>query len=103
MNPVTFSPEAEGEITAAALWYEDQRRGLAARFLAEVNAVAGVLPERPKSFPRLTDVAPDLEIRRALLPNFPYAVVFIELNSEIRILAVCHAKRRPGYWLDRVQ
>ena len=44
----------------------------------------------------------DLVIRWALLPRFPYAVIFMDLGTEIRVLAVAHAKRRPGYWLDRV-
>jgi len=26
----------------------------------------------------------------------------MDLGTEIRVLAVAHAKRRPGYWLDRV-
>jgi hypothetical protein len=30
-------------------------------------------------------------------------LVFIELSAEIRILAVAHAKREPGYWLNRIQ
>jgi hypothetical protein len=29
-------------------------------------------------------------------------VIFMDLGTEIRVLAVAHAKRRPGYWLDRV-
>jgi len=41
-------------------------------------------------------------IRRALLPRFPYAVIFMDLGEHIRVLAVAHAKRRPGYWLGRV-
>ena len=41
-------------------------------------------------------------ITRARLPRFPYAVIFMDLGTEIRVLAVAHAKRRPGYWLDRV-
>jgi hypothetical protein len=44
----------------------------------------------------------DLDTRRAMLPCFPYGVVFLELGTEIRILAVAHAKRQHGYWLDRV-
>jgi len=39
----------------------------------------------------------------ALLPRFPYAMIFMDLGTEIRVLAVAHAKRRPGYWLDRVE
>ena len=57
----------------------------------------------PESFPRLLDVPEDLEIRRALLPRFPYALVFISTGVEIQVIAVAHTKRRPGYWLDRVR
>jgi hypothetical protein len=32
----------------------------------------------------------------------PFALVFTELPTEVRILAIAHAKRRPGYWLYRV-
>jgi hypothetical protein len=48
-------------------------------------------------------MAVDLEVRRALLPRFPYALVFLELQAEIRVLAVAHAKRHPDYWLNRLQ
>jgi len=26
----------------------------------------------------------------------------MDLEEHVRVLAVAHAKRRPGYWLDRV-
>lgn len=44
----------------------------------------------------------DLEIRRALMVRYPYALVFFELKDEIRIIAVAHDKRRPNYWLYRL-
>ena len=28
---------------------------------------------------------------------------FLELQTEIRVLAVAHAKRHPDYWLNRLQ
>ena len=61
-----------------------------------------LVDERPRSFPRLQDVDATLEIRRALLARFPYALVFLVREDEVRVLAVAHAKRRPGYWLSRV-
>jgi hypothetical protein len=30
------------------------------------------------------------------------ALIFVDLGDHVRILAVAHSKRRPGYWLDRV-
>jgi hypothetical protein len=30
-------------------------------------------------------------------------VVFVEVGDEIRVIAVMHAKRRPGYWMRRLE
>jgi hypothetical protein len=38
-----------------------------------------------------------------VLRRFPYAVVFLELETEIRILAFAHKRRRPAYWQQRLR
>lgn len=80
-----------------------QAAGLEAEFLAEVERIVTLIGRSPGSFPRLVDLPRDLAIRRALLPRFPYAVIFMDLGREVRVLAVAHAKRQPGYWLSRVE
>ena len=102
VKPVRLSTEAADELEKSADWYGARGEGLAVGFLEEFERVASLIGSRPASFPRLHDVAPELEIRRALLPRFPYALVFLDLGPEVRIIAVAHAKRRPGYWLHRV-
>jgi toxin ParE1/3/4 len=99
---VRLSPEAIDELVEAAEWYQSRRPGLESEFLAEVDRVLPLIASSPKAFPRLLDLPADLEIRRALLPRFPYALIFMDLSEHIRVLAVAHAKRRPRYWLDRV-
>jgi hypothetical protein len=37
-----------------------------------------------------------------MLKRYPYFVVFRELPRKIQIIAVAHAKRRPGYWTKRL-
>ena len=103
MNVVRLSPEAVDELVEAAVWYRARQPGLELEFLAEVDRVLPLIGSSPASFPRLLDVPENLVIRRALLPRFPYAVIFMDLGTEVRVLAVAHAKRRPGYWLDRVE
>jgi len=103
VSVVRLSPEAVDELVEMAAWYRGQRPGLELEFLAEVDRVLPLIGGSPASFPRLIDVPEDLMIRRALLPRFPYAVIFMDLVAEVRVLAVAHAKRRPGYWLDRVE
>jgi plasmid stabilization system protein ParE len=102
MKPLSLAAEAIDELSEAAGWYESKRPGLASEFLDEIERILPLIQDRPRSFPRLLDPAPELEIRRAFLPRFPYAIVFIELRLEVRVLAVAHAKRRPGYWLHRI-
>ena len=103
MKPARLAPEAVTELADAAVWYESRSRGLAGKFLQEFETVLRLIESRPASFPRLLDTSPELNIRRALLPRFPYASIFIELPSEFRIVAVAHVKRRPGYWLNRIR
>ena len=103
MTPVRFAPEVPDELAEAVLWYEARRQGLGAQLLADIEGTLPVVGSRPRSFPRLQDVDPTLEIRRALLVRFPYALVFLVRPDEVRVLAVAHAKRRPGYWLSRVR
>jgi len=37
-----------------------------------------------------------------ILDHDPYFVVFRELPRKIQIVAGAHAKRRPGYWTNRL-
>ncbi|MFT3773377.1 MAG: hypothetical protein QM820_48985 [Minicystis sp.] len=101
---IELAPEAVDEIAEAATWYEEQRAGLSAEFLLEVDRSLAQIAERPATFARLRDVPEDLVIRRALLDRFPFGLVFLELpGDKLRVLAVAHTKRRPGYWLRRVK
>jgi plasmid stabilization system protein ParE len=102
VSDVRLSSEAVVELAEAAAWYAARRPGLALEFLAEVERILPLIGNSPTSFPRLLDLPAELVIRRALLPRFPYAVIFMNLETEVRILAVAHVKRRPGYWLNRV-
>ncbi len=103
MIPVRFAPEVADDLVAAVRWYEERRAGLGDELLAELESILPIIGSRPRSFPRLVTKSPAYEIRRALLPRFPYAIVFLVRAEELRVLAVAHAKRRPGYWLGRVR
>ena len=90
---------AREELLAAVIWYEDQREGLGAEFLAAVDDALARIEQAPESFPQDRF---DKRARRALVSRFPYAVVFVVHESEVRIVAFMHAKRLPGYWASRV-
>jgi hypothetical protein len=95
-------PEAKQELAAAAAWYEERREGLGRELLAEVDAVLAAIARRPSRFPLYPRVSADLGVRRAAARSFPYSIAFIELATVVRVLAIAHEKRRPGYWVGRL-
>ncbi len=103
MKSLRFSPESVEELAEAAAWYASQRPELAEWFLEEIARALKSAQTRPASFPRLRDLPSDLVVRRVLLPKFPYVALFLEMDDNIRIIAVAHYKRDPDYWLNRLE
>ncbi|MDH4083253.1 MAG: type II toxin-antitoxin system RelE/ParE family toxin [Nitrospira sp.] len=93
---LVVQPQADLDIQAAAVWYEDQRSGLGVRFLDELGLVFQRIETNPRQFSRLEG-----EVRRALLHHFPYGVYFIEVSEAIIVLAVLHLHRDPDVWKSR--
>lgn len=98
-----FDDESLTEIRGAAHWYDRQRRGLGDEFLEALELRLNELRDSPALAGRVPHAPPDVPVRRVLLTRFPYAIVFLETDEEIRVIAVVHGKRKPGYWLRRVK
>lgn len=96
-----YHPEARRELDEAVDWYEDAATGLGADFFDEVEAAVRDACEHPVRWPLFPSVDPALAVRRRVL-RFPYSVAWLVQPDQIVIVAVAHAKRRPGYWLDRL-
>lgn len=101
-KPVRFAHAARTEVLEAARWYEQQRRGLRAEFLVSLDEAVVRMVEIGGSLERIPLGDPAFPIRRIHLRRFPYSLVFIELPTRIRVLALAHAARRPGYWRTRI-
>jgi len=95
--------EAEEELRQAARWYDQRRPGLGSEFLSAVAAAFSLLAEQPTLGAPVPGVRTDLPTRRVLLRRFPYAIVFLEVDATVRILAIAHQRRRPGYWIERLR
>jgi toxin ParE1/3/4 len=95
---VSLASEAEHELVAAAKYYTAQANlELGEAFLSEFERSALLLAEYPSIGTRWRGTTRRLPLRR-----FPYTVVYVVRNAEIRIIAVAHQSRRPGYWRGRV-
>lgn len=56
------------------------------------------IAERPEAWQPLSQ-----GLRRYLMGRFPYGIVFRVQGTNIKIYAVMHLKRRPGYWSKRLK
>lgn len=90
--------DASEELAEAVQWYEARCRGLGREFFDTVVQAIEGLPANPEIG---TPLSADRRTRRLLLARFPYAIVYRLSPSEMIIVAVAHAKRRPGYWRRR--
>ncbi|MGH9784921.1 MAG: type II toxin-antitoxin system RelE/ParE family toxin [Terriglobia bacterium] len=93
-----FHPEAEQEFVEAAAYYERNVTGLGQRFGSEVRHAV----ERLLEYPELGSPL-DADLRRLVLIRFPYVLIYGSTPDMLRIVAVAHARRRPGYWRARVE
>jgi len=59
--------------------------------------------EAPHQWPLVDGVPRTLDVYRRLVDGFPFAIVYVELDAQILVLAVAHGKRRPGYWRERLR
>ncbi len=90
-------PAALAELQDAAAFYAasaDVELGLA--FLAEFERGVGAIMINPKVGAIFRGTR-----RRYLLRRFPYSIIYQVSAEELRVIAVAHQRRRPGYWAGR--
>lgn len=93
---VRLREEAGRDLHAAAVWYQEQRRGLGHEFLDEVLSIFESVADRP-----LTYMLVYRRTRRALVRRFPFGVYFRVEHSEVPVVAVIHGSRHPRHWKNR--
>jgi plasmid stabilization system protein ParE len=92
-----YLEEALQEVEAAARWYAERSVTAAAAFSVEIDAAESAIARLPEAWPPFVHGT-----RRYLLQRFPFSVVYRIEDQRILIVAVAHARRRPGYWKARI-
>ena len=93
---LVLHPLAAEEAREARRWYASRADFLGEAFVSELDHAVSQIVAHPTTWPLF-----ESGTRRYLLRRFPYFVVYRELESALEVVAVMHAKRRPGYWHDR--
>lgn len=101
-SAVRFLSTARREFDAAHDWYAERSIPAADGFAREVERVVRAIVERPE-LGRVVRVRRNGSVVRVRpCRGYPYVVAWCARDDVQVILAVAHARRRPGYWLYRV-
>ncbi|HEX4417619.1 MAG TPA: type II toxin-antitoxin system RelE/ParE family toxin [Kofleriaceae bacterium] len=103
MKIVEFAPAARAELDAAADWYERERPGRGQRLYAAVERAVRLIAAFPAAGPAFLEIDPERGVRRRIVRGFPFVLAYRVLGDTIRIDAVSHTRRRPGYWHRRIR
>lgn len=94
---LVVAPPALAELHDAAAFYTLKANiGLGLAFVAEFERTANFVLANP-----LLGTVFRGTRRRYNLRRFPYSIIYQVTAEELRILAVAHHRRRPGYWVHR--
>lgn len=97
-----FHPEARAEFVADVDWYDEREVGVGERFEVAVRAAIDSAVGSPESWAVWPGLGSEPAVRSKSVSDFPYRVVYFVRDDVLTVVAVAHAKRRPGYWRERV-
>jgi hypothetical protein len=89
--------EAEMEFWGSVDYYEQQEPGMGVRFKLEVDQFIAKIVTDPMR-PRLRRKC----YRRVNLSVFRHYIAYVIRGDVIWIVAICHAHRRPDFWMERI-
>ena len=93
---IDFHPSATAELGASADWYASRSPAAARGFVIGVDAAIKKIDRDPSRFQHI-----DGRHQVCGVDRYPFQIVFRNDGSRIFVVAIAHAKRRPGYWLRR--
>jgi toxin ParE1/3/4 len=96
---IQLHPEASAELAAEQAFYEERMPGLGIELEEEIHDALGMIASMPEAWEQWPDLP---EVRVFVLDRFPFLLPYWYEVERVVLLAVAHAKRRPGYWRDRL-
>jgi toxin ParE1/3/4 len=90
-------PEAREDLREAAEFYRNNAGlALSQSLLAEFEHSVNLLLEHPRLGGKWR-----CGKRRFVMKHFPFGIIYTLVGDQLRILAVAHHSRGPGYWRQR--
>lgn len=96
-RPVEFEVDARTEFDEAFNWNAERSTAAAIGFALAVEVAIQSIVADPGRF-----VHTYAGCQLCRLKQYPYCVVYHQADGTILVVAIAHAKRRPGYWRNRI-
>lgn len=80
-----------------------EKYGLGAALVALYRAARTAIHLAPRQYSPTEDGPDGIETREVFIERFNQRVIYAVTDTEVVILAVEHAHRRPGSWVGRVE
>ena len=79
-------------------WYAERSVGAAIGFASSVDEAIERVTADPRRFPSTHGGCQYCSLNR-----YPFRIVFRDDPDRLIVIAIAHAKRRPGYWRSRTR
>ncbi|MGM0489578.1 MAG: type II toxin-antitoxin system RelE/ParE family toxin, partial [Planctomycetota bacterium] len=96
-QPIEFDADARAEFDEAFNWYAQRSVAAAIGFVSAVDVAIESILADPNRF---VHTYAGCQVCR--LKRYRYCVVYYQTDVTIHVVAIAHAKRRPGYWHNRI-
>lgn len=96
VKPIEYHSGARIDFDESFDWYSERSAGAAIGFASAVDDALDIILDNPGRFPRTHGGCANYALKR-----FPFRIVFRNEPHRLVIVAIAHAKRRPGYWRGR--
>jgi plasmid stabilization system protein ParE len=96
MLPIDYLAGARRDFDESFDWYAERSTQAAVRFANAVNAALLNVSADPTRFASADGTHQECPVKK-----FPFRIVCRLVENRVLVVAIAHAKRRPGYWRKR--
>lgn len=96
MADISIHSDAEAEYEAALAWYLTRSARAADGFEAAFERALESIANNPQLHPLYDDCH-----RFCVLRRYPYSIIYRVDGDQVRVVAIAHSRRLPGYWSGR--
>lgn len=96
-RPLLLEPAAQRDLADGLAWYEiHSPPKIADEFLGSISDTLDRVEASPLQFPEERG-----DVRKAIVPHFPFIILFVPLTDVIAVIAIFHTSRNPAIWEER--